>query len=74
MAMQNKQSMIDARWQHLQPGWGNDHSSERRALYEMLSDGEEIEALVSCTWARDPYSGKALTAWTGCGGSKAWPW
>ncbi len=50
MATQNKRSMIDARWQHLQPGWGNDHSSERRALYEMLSDGENIEAMVSCTW------------------------
>ena len=50
MAMQNKRSMIDARWQQLQPGWGSDHSSERRALYEILQDGEEIEALVSCTW------------------------
>ena len=50
MAMQNKRSMIDARWQHLQPGWGSDHSSERRALYELLSDGEGIEALVSCAW------------------------
>ena len=50
MAMQNKRSMIDARWQHLQPGWGSDHSSERRALYELLSDGEGVEALVSCAW------------------------
>ena len=50
MTMQNKRSMIDARWQQLQPGWGSDHSSERRVLYEILQDGEEIEALVSCTW------------------------
>ena len=50
MAMQDKRSMIDARWQQLQPRWGNDHSSERRALYELLSDYEKIEALVSCTW------------------------
>ena len=46
----DKRSRIEARWQDLQPGWSNDHSSERRALYEMLPDGEEIEALVSCTW------------------------
>ena len=50
MAIQDKRSMIDARWQHLQPGWGNDHSSERRALHGLLSDGEGIEALVSCAW------------------------
>ena len=50
MAMENKRTMIDARWQQLQPGWGSDHSSERRALYEILQDEEEIEALVSCTW------------------------
>ena len=50
MAMQDSRSMIDARWQQLQPGWGSDHSPERRALYDMLSDGEEIEALVSCSW------------------------
>lgn len=46
----DKRSTIDARWQHLQPGWGNDHSSERRALYDLLQDGEDIEALASCTW------------------------
>ena len=50
MTVQNKRSMIDDRWQQLQPGWGRDHSSELRALYEILRDDEEIEALVSCTW------------------------
>ncbi len=50
MAMQDKRSRIDARWQTLQPGWGKDHSSELRSLYELLQDDEEIEALVSCTW------------------------
>ncbi len=50
MAMQDKRSRIDARWQTLQPGWGKDHSSELRPLYELLQDDEEIEALVSCTW------------------------
>ena len=50
MSMENKRTMVDALWQQLQPGWGSDHSSERRALYEILQDGEEIEALVSCTW------------------------
>ena len=43
-------AQIDARWQTLQPGWGKDHSSELRPLYEVLQDDEEIEALVSCTW------------------------
>ena len=50
MAMQDKQSRIDARWLALQPGWGRDHSSELRSLYQVLQDDEEIEALVSCTW------------------------
>ena len=50
MAMQDKQSRIDARWLALQPGWGRDHSSELRSLYRVLQDDEEIEALVSCTW------------------------
>ena len=50
MVMQDKRSRIDARWQTLQPGWGKDHSSELRPLYEVLQDDEEIEALVSCTW------------------------
>ena len=63
--MQNKRSMIDTRWQQLQPGWGSDHSSERRALYEILQDGEEIEALVSCTWGPAPSSAKGLAASTG---------
>ncbi len=50
MTMRDKRSRIDARWQTLQPGWGKDHSSELRSLYEVLQDDEEIEALVSCTW------------------------
>ena len=50
MVMRDKRSRIDARWQTLQPGWGKDHSSELRPLYEVLQDDEEIEALVSCTW------------------------
>ena len=50
MVMQDKRSRIDARWQTLQPGWGKDHSSELRPLYEVLQDDEEIEALVSRTW------------------------
>ena len=57
MAMQDKRSRIGARWQTLQPGWGKDHSSELRSLYEVLQDDEEIEALVSLhlgPWLRVP--------------------
>jgi hypothetical protein len=68
MAMQDKQSRIDASWLALQPGWGRDHSSELRSLYQVLQDDEEIEALVSCTWGPlAPCSGKEQAGWTGCG-------
>ena len=51
MARQNKRSMIDARWQELQPGWGpKDHGAEQKMLYEALEDGESLEALVGCVW------------------------
>ena len=70
MVMQDKRSRIDARWQTLQPGWGKDHSSELRPLYEVLQDDEEIEALVSCTWALAPCSGKMQAAWIECGGTR----
>ena len=54
MAMQNKRTMIDARWQELQPTWGSkEHGSEREMLYDMLSDGESIEALAGCVWGPD---------------------
>ena len=54
MARQNKRSMIDARWQELQPGWGSkDHGAEQKMLYEALEDDESIDALVGCVWGPD---------------------
>ena len=67
MAMQDKQSRIDARWLALQPGWGRDHSSELRLLYRVLQDDEEIEALVPALEALVTCSGKEQAGWTGCG-------
>ena len=54
MAMQNKRTMIDTRWQELQPTWGpKEHGGEHEMLYEVLNDGESIEAVVGCVWGPD---------------------
>ena len=51
MAMQNKRSMIDARWRDLQPVWGpKEHGGEHEMLYDVLEDDESIESLVGCVW------------------------
>ena len=51
MARQNRRTMIDTRWKELQPGWGpKDHGAEQKMLYEVLEDGESLEALVGCVW------------------------
>ena len=51
MAMQNKQSMIDARCKELQPGWGpKEYDGELQMLYNALNDDESIESLVGCVW------------------------
>ena len=51
MAMQNKRSMIDARWRALQPVWGpKEHGGEHEMLYDVLEDDESIESLVGCVW------------------------
>ena len=51
MAMQNKRSMIDTRWQELQPSWSpKEHDAEREMLSDVLSDDEGIESVVGCVW------------------------
>ena len=46
MANKERQSIIDAQWQALQPGWGpDDYKGERRMLYDDLEDHENIEGL-----------------------------
>lgn len=51
MARQEKRTVIDARWQELQPNWGpKEHGGERELLYDGLSDGENIEAVAACVW------------------------
>ena len=51
MAMQNKQSMIDARCKELQPGWGpKEYDGELQMLYNALNDDESIESLMGCVW------------------------
>ena len=51
MDMQNKRSMIDARWRDLQPVWGpKEHGGEHEMLYDVLEDDESIESLVGCVW------------------------
>ena len=53
MAMQNKRSMIDARWRDLQPVWGpKEHGGEHEMLYDVLEDDESIESLVGCLGSR----------------------
>ena len=51
MAMQNKRSMIDTRWQELQLSWSpKEHDAEREMLSDVLSDDEGIESVVGCVW------------------------
>ena len=51
MAMQNKRSMIDTRWQELQPSWSlKEHDAEREMLSDVLSDDEGIESVVGYVW------------------------
>ena len=66
MAMQNKRSMIDTRWQELQPSWSpKEHDAEREMLSDVLSDDEGIESVVGCVWGRKTFSAQAPTVWTG---------
>ena len=51
MAMQDKRSRIDAEWQALQPGWGNnDYEGERKLLHDTLDDDENIDRLWAGGW------------------------
>ena len=46
MASREKMRQIDAQWQALQPGLGKkNHNGERKMLYEVMADGENIERL-----------------------------
>ena len=52
MAKKEKKGNIDAQWQALQPGWGKgDYQGERRMLYDVLEDGENIERLWCGGWS-----------------------